>query len=171
MAVLPVRIYGEPVLRQPTAPLDSIDGAIHTLVQNMYATQVKQKGIGLSGPQVGLSRRLFTVDTTEFIKDGGPAVFINPEILGTDGEAVYEEGCLSFPGIYFDVRRPRTVGLRYLDLAGNEQVVEADGVLARIILHEFDHLEGRLFIDTLNEEGRIRIEGIMQQRGIIPARS
>jgi len=169
MAVLPVRIYGDPVLREPTAPLESIDGTIDTLVRNMYATQIKLKGIGLSGPQVGLSRRLFTVDTTELVKDGGPQSFINPEIIGTDGEAVYEEGCLSFPGVYFDVRRPRKVGLRYLDLEGNEQAIEADGVLARIILHEFDHLEGRLFIDTLSEEGRIRIEEVMRQRGIIPA--
>jgi len=169
MAVLPVRIYGDPVLRLPTAPLESIDGTIDTLVRNMYATQVKQKGIGLSGPQIGLSRRLFTVDTTELVKDGRPQAFINPEITGTDGEAVYEEGCLSFPGVYFDVRRPRKVGLRYIDLEGNEQAIEADGVLARIILHEFDHLEGRLFIDTLSEEGLIRIEGIMRQRGIIPA--
>jgi len=170
MAILPVRIYGDPFLRKRADKLENIDAAIVSLVKNMYATQAKQKGIGLAAPQVGLSRRLFVVDTSEMIKGGSPAAFVNPEIIGTNGTAVYEEGCLSFPGIYFDVRRPLQVGIRYLDLEGNEHTLEADGVAARIILHEYDHLDGRLFIDLLTEESRRNIENLMRQKGIIPAK-
>ena len=171
MAILPVRIYGDPILREHAEPVDNIDGTIDALVKNMFATAVKQKGLGLAGPQVGLSRRLFIVDTTEVVKNGSPAAFINPEIIGAHGEAIYEEGCLSFPGIFFDVHRARQVGLRYLDLEGKENIIEADGVLARVILHEFDHLDGHLFIDSLSENGREKIERVLRERGIIPVKS
>jgi len=170
MAILPVRIYGDPLLRKRAERLENIDAATDSLVENMYATLAKQNGIGLAAPQVGLSRRLFVADTSPVIERGSRAVFINPEIIGTDGDAVYEEGCLSFPGIYFDLHRPRRVGIRYLDLQGNEHNLEANGVLARIILHEFDHLEGRLFIDLLTEEAREKIKKLMRQRNIIPAK-
>ena len=170
MAILPVRIYGDPLLRKRAERLENIDAAIDSLAKNMYATLAKQNAIGLAAPQVGLSRRLFAADTSPVIEGGSRAVFINPEIISTDGEAIYEEGCLSFPGIYFDLHRPRRVGIKYLDLDGSEHNLEANGVLARIILHEFDHLEGRLFVDLLTEEAREKIKKLMRQRNIIPAK-
>lgn len=171
MAILPVRIYGDPVLREPCVKVETIDGDILVLVKNMHATVQKHKGLGLSAPQVGLHKRLFVVDTTEFEQNGISAALINPEITGTFGEAIYEEGCLSFPGIYIDVRRPRNVGVRFTDDQGREQNREVDGVLARVVLHEFDHLDGKLFIDLLTEDDRQKIETLMQRKGIIPAQS
>lgn len=169
MAVLPVRIYGDSALRQTVKPLADIDGATSTLVKNMLATLKKQKGIGLAAPQVGLSVRLFVMDASELTDIGEPTALINPEIIGTHGEAIYQEGCLSFPGVYFDVQRPRQAGVRYRDLDGKEHTIEDNGILARIILHEYDHLEGRLFIDLLTEQERRNIESLMRQKGIIPA--
>ena len=170
MAVLPVRIYGDSALRQTAKPLADIDGATSTLVKNMLATLKKQKGLGLAAPQVGLSVRLFVMDVSELTDIGEPTALINPEIIGTHGEAIYQEGCLSFPGVYFDVRRPRQVGARYRDLDGKEHTIEDNGILARIILHEYDHLEGRLFIDLLTEQERRNVESLMRQKGIIPAK-
>jgi len=169
MAVLPVRIYGDAVLRQIARPVAEIDAAIHTLVKNMFATLREQKGIGLAAPQVGLSTRLFVMDPTDVASVGQPTVLINPEIIGSHGETIYQEGCLSFPGIYFDVCRPRHVGVRYFDLDGKECTIEDDGILARIILHEHDHLEGRLFVDTLNGQGRRTVEAALREKGIISA--
>jgi len=166
MSVLPVRLYGDPVLRGPTEPVGNIDTTIATLVRNMHATQAQQGGIGLAAPQVGLSRRLFVVDISSVERGSSPAVYINPEIIGTYGEVVDEEGCLSFPGIHLDVRRARQVGLRYLDLDGRERTLDADGLLARVVLHEFDHLEGRLFVDTLTEEARADVLILLREQGI-----
>jgi peptide deformylase len=171
MAILPVRIYGDPVLRQHAERLTDIDGSVSTLVKNMLATMKKQKGIGLAAPQVGLNKRLFVIDASEVTEEEYPPALINPEIIGTHGEAIYEEGCLSFPGVYFDVRRPRQVAVRYRDLDSKEHTIEDNGILARIILHEYDHLEGRLFIDLLTEQERRNVESLMRQKGIIPAES
>lgn len=157
------------MLRQPADPLTNINATIRTLVKNMYATQARQNGIGLAAPQVGLSRRLFVVDTTEVVREGSAAVFINPEIIGTHGTIVCEEGCLSFPGIHLDIPRPRQVGVRYLDLEGEEHTLEAEGILARIILHEYDHLEGKLFVDTLTAEARERIAALLRNKGDLAA--
>jgi peptide deformylase len=168
MAILPVRIYGDAVLRETARPLASIDGTISTLAANMFATLKRYQGLGLAAPQVGLAVRLFIMDASEVAGVGEPTVFINPEIIGTNGEAIYQEGCLSFPGVYFDVRRPRQIGVRYLDLDGREHTIEDNGVLGRIILHEYDHLEGRLFVDTLTEQDRRNVEAAMREKGIIP---
>ncbi len=167
MAVLSVRLYGDAVLREPTFPVVNIDDSIVSLANNMFATQTKYEGIGLAAPQVGISQRLFVADNRPIDDHGEQLAFINPEILDTRDETVYQEGCLSFPGIYFDVTRPRRVTIRYLDLAAQEQVREFDGVLARIILHEYDHLEGRLFIDTLNQADRDQVIAALKKRGVI----
>jgi peptide deformylase len=112
------------------------------------------KGVGLAGPQVGLMERIFVVQVEGDI----PRIFINPSILETSQELVkYEEGCLSIPGIYADVVRPKTVKIQAWNEKGRPFTLEADGILARVILHEFDHLEGVLFIDRLPEQKRKRI--------------
>jgi len=167
MSILPVRLFGDPVLRKHAEPVEDIDATIAALVKNMYVTQARQKGIGLAAPQVGLSRRLFVVDTTELITAGSSSAYLNPELIGTYGEVVYEEGCLSFPGIHLDICRPRQIGLRFVDLEGKEHTLDADGILARIILHELDHLEGRLFIDMLPEEAQKQVVALLRERGVI----
>ncbi len=167
MAILPIRLYGDTILRAPTTPVAEIDDAVTTLAHNMFTTQTRYEGIGLAAPQVGISRRVFVADNRPIDDHGEQLAFVNPEILEKRGESVYQEGCLSFPGIFFDVTRPRTVTVRYLDLAGREQMREFDGVLARIILHEYDHLEGRLFIDTLNEADRERVIEELKEKGVV----
>jgi peptide deformylase len=112
------------------------------------------KGIGLAGPQVGLMERIFAVH----VEDDIPRIFINPSILETSQEMVkYEEGCLSIPGVYEDVVRPRELRIQAWNERGRPFTLEAGGILARVILHEYDHLEGILFIDRLSEQKRRRL--------------
>src|SRR5687768_4068817 len=108
----------------------------------MYDTMYEAVGLGLAAPQVGVQKRLFTYDVGE-----GPTVIVNPEIVETSGEFPYEEGCLSVPGLRFEIVRPKVVTIRGLDIDGNEVVVEGDEVLARVFLHVVDHLDGVLLLD------------------------
>lgn len=162
--ILPIVAYGDPVLRKEAAdiPKDT-DLDLRQLVDNMFETMYKASGVGLAAPQVGLSVRLFVVDGTPIIdgeeedsEDFDPSLvgfkkaFINPEILEEDGEEwAYEEGCLSIPGIRSDVSRPERVKIQYYDLDWNLHVEEYDGIAARIIQHEYDHIEGVLFTDYM----------------------
>lgn len=144
-----VRVFGDPVLRQKAADIDDIDGTLVKVVDDMLATMYAEPGIGLAAPQVGISKRLFVYDIGE-----GPAAIVNPVIAESDGEWVYEEGCLSVPGLSWEIVRPKQIHLTGLDLDGNEVSFEADELLARLFQHELDHLEGRLLIDHL--EGDVR---------------
>ncbi len=162
--ILPIVAYGDPVLRKEAIdiPKDT-DLDLQALVDNMFETMYKASGVGLAAPQVGMSLRLFVVDGTPIIdgeeedsEDFDPSLvgfkkaFINPEILEEDGEEwAYEEGCLSIPGIRSDVSRPERVKIKYYDLDWNEHIDEYDGIAARIIQHEYDHIEGILFTDHL----------------------
>ena len=162
--ILPIVAYGDPVLRKEAAdiPKDT-DLDLKQLVDNMFETMYKASGVGLAAPQVGLSLRLFVVDGTPIIdgeeedsEDFDPSLvgfkkaFINPEILEEDGEEwAYEEGCLSIPGIRSEVNRPERVKIQYYDLDWNQHVGEYDGIAARIIQHEYDHIEGILFTDYM----------------------
>ena len=145
---------GNELLRQKAAPVKKI-GPEYTkiageLVENLHAG----RGVGLAGPQVGLLERIFAVH----IKGDEPRIFINPSIIETSPETVkYEEGCLSIPGIFADVTRPWRIKIQAWNEKGRPFTLAADGVLARVILHEYDHLEGILFIDRLSEPKRNRI--------------
>jgi len=148
---------GSEILRQKAAPVANIKDESHNwkeVVQEMLDALKKGKGIGLAGPQIGLTQQIFVTN----VEGDGPRVFINPSIIETSQETVkYEEGCLSVPGVYADVIRPKTVKVQAWNEKGRSFILEAGGLLARVILHEYDHLEGVLFIDRLSEPKRKKI--------------
>ncbi|MCR5313152.1 MAG: peptide deformylase [Bacteroidaceae bacterium] len=155
--ILPMYIFGQPVLRKVASEINPKEyPGLQELIQNMYETNRKADGVGLAGPQVGLAIRLFIVDL-DVISDDQPEykgfqhAFINPEILESSEETCnFEEGCLSVPGIHESVKRPERVHVKYID----ENLVEhdewIDGFLARVFQHEYDHLDGKLFIDHVS---------------------
>jgi peptide deformylase len=146
--------FGNELLRQKAEPVEKIDGELADTAQQMIAALKDGKGVGLAGPQVGLLKRIFVVH----VEGGGPRVFINPSIIETSQETVkYEEGCLSLPGVWADVMRPQVVKVQAWNEKGRPFTLETGGILARVILHEYDHLEGMLFIDRLSEPKRNRI--------------
>lgn len=148
--LLPIRTLGDPVLREPTKPVETFDRALRRLADDMLETMYDAPGVGLAGPQVGVSLRIFTYDDGET----GPRVMLNPELADADGEIVEDEGCLSIPGPFHPTARFRSITCRGLDVRGRPIEVVGDGLLARIFQHETDHLDGKLYIDRLDEEGR-----------------
>jgi peptide deformylase len=145
---------GDDALRQKAEPVKPINAEIANIAAEMIETMHQSKGVGLAGPQVGLMKRIFVVHV-----DGDvPRVFINPSIIGTSQETVkLEEGCLSVPGVWVDVVRPESVRVQAWNEKGRPFTIETGGILARVILHEYDHLEGTLFIDRIPESRRNKI--------------
>lgn len=150
MAILKLRKYGDPVLRRKAEDIKVIDEEIKKLACEMKETLKSLGGIGLAGNQVGVAKRIFVIDRTHVDGEEEPIIVINPRLVESSGEQVYEEGCLSAPGIYEDVTRARKVKVRGLNLEGNEVEIEGEGLLSRALLHEMDHLNGVLFIDHLS---------------------
>ncbi|WP_017210771.1 MULTISPECIES: peptide deformylase [Clostridium] len=148
MALRNIRKYGDDVLRKKCREVDKIDDRLLTLIEDMKETMYDADGVGLAAPQVGILKRLFVVDIGD-----GPLVFINPEIIETNGSQIDEEGCLSLPGETEEVMRPNYVRARALNEKGEEFEIEAEELLARAILHEYDHLNGTLFIDRVKGRG------------------
>lgn len=145
-----IRTYGDPVLASKAATVADIDAKVVRIVDEMFSTLYRSdSGIGLAAPQVGIQRQIFVWDMGD-----DPLVVINPEIVESDGEWVYDEGCLSIPGLYVQMTRPKTVLLRGLDLDGNEFELEADELEARLFQHELDHLNGILMFDRMQPEQR-----------------
>lgn len=159
MAVLPIKIYGEDVLRKISMDITNIDGSLVRFLKNMNETMLAARGLGLAANQVGKTIRAFAVDLSHFDVLAEPLIVINPEIMETAGEVTGEEGCLSFPGLYQMIQRPEKVTVKSLDLNGKENFYEASGLLARVLLHEIDHLKGILFIDKLSSAQRKLIKG------------
>ena len=151
MSTYPVRVFGDPVLKQKAKDVTEIDGALARFVDTMVDTMYEAAGVGLAAPQVGVQKRMFTFDVGE-----GPQVLINPEVAEATGEWVYEEGCLSIPGFHFEIVRPKVVTMTGLDLDGNEVTIEGDELLGRVFLHELDHLDGVLMLDRLDPDERKR---------------
>ena len=149
MSVLKVRVYGDDVLRQKAKEVSKISKKIHTLAENMLMTLYAYNGVGLAAPQVGESIRMFVIDVSEANQPKHPIFFINPKIIKKSGSVISNEGCLSFPEAYTDVKRYANVMVKALNSQGKPFTLEAkDGtLLARAIQHEFDHLDGVLFID------------------------
>ena len=148
--IIPIRMLGDPVLKVPAKPVDAFDRSLRRLMDDMVETMYDAQGVGLAGPQVGLSLRLFVFDDGET----GPRFLANPELSGAEGEATVDEGCLSLPGPYHPVSRAERVRCRGLDERGRPVELEGEGLLARIFQHEADHLDGTLFIDRIDAEGR-----------------
>ncbi len=154
--IYPITVYGEPLLRKVAQPITPDYPDLKQLVEDMYETMYHSDGVGLAAPQIGLSIRIFVVDASAAAEDepeleGFKKAFINPEILETRGdEWTMNEGCLSLPEIREDVSRPEFVKIKYLDENLEEHIEEYGGFAARVIQHEYDHLEGKLFIDFLS---------------------
>lgn len=157
MAVLPIRKYGDDVLRLPAEPVAEIDAEIHRLIEDMIDTMYAAPGVGLAANQVGVSKRLMVIDLSVGRRPDECHVFINPEIVDSWGEITEEEGCLSIPDFVEVVTRPERVKLRYLDRNGAEREMWGAGLMARAMCHEIDHLNGTLFVDHLRGFKKDRI--------------
>jgi peptide deformylase len=149
MAPYPIRVVGDPVLKQRAAEVDEIDGRLARIVDDMFTTMYEAPGLGLAAPQVGIQRRFFVYD-----HDEAPGVLINPEIRESSGEWSFHEGCLSIPGLYFEIVRPKQILIVGRDLDGNEVQIEADELEARLFQHELDHLDGVLMTERLDDDQR-----------------
>jgi peptide deformylase len=149
MAVLPIRIYPDPILRETCRPVDTFDDQLATLADDMVETMHDAPGVGLAAPQIGIDLRLAVVDLSVGEDPEAVHVLVNPELLDEDGSETEVEGCLSMPGITDKVTRSERVRIRAQDLRGEAFELEADDWLARAILHEMDHLDGVLFVDYL----------------------
>ena len=164
MAVRPIVIYGNPVLRKVSEPVEEINQETKDLVSDLVDTLKEAHGLGLAAPQIGVSKRVFILDLSAIDLTATLTVFINPEIIETSEQEIeLEEGCLSFPGLYQKIVRPAVVKVRATDLEGNRFELEADGMTARAILHEYDHLEGVLFIDRMSALTRTLIRGRLKK--------
>lgn len=155
MAVLKVLTYGDPLLRKEAEKVHKVSAKIQKLVNDMFDTMYAQNGVGLAAPQVGVLKRIFVLDCSMPETPMPQMVFINPTIVKKSGAIISKEGCLSFPGVYTEVKRYETVTVRYMDMKGSRQelTVEGGGLLCRAIQHELDHLDGVLFVDhVMNPE-------------------
>jgi len=163
--ILPIVAYGDPVLRRKGDEISKDYPALQELIQNMFETMYHAQGVGLAAPQIGKSIRLFVVDASPFEEEEPDAkdfvqVFINPEILSSTGEKwKFNEGCLSIPGVREDVERKPNITIRYYDEAFDYFEEDFTGIIARIIQHEYDHIEGKLFVDHLSPLKKTLIKG------------
>ncbi|MGH9296421.1 MAG: peptide deformylase [Acidimicrobiales bacterium] len=163
MSSYPIRTFGDPVLRQRAAEVDNVDGRLVRLVEDMIETMYEAPGAGLAAPQIGVERRLFVYD----VGDGtGAKTIVNPVISESRGEWEFEEGCLSVPGLHWDIVRPKEVHLSGFDLDGNEVSIDADEYLARVFQHELDHLDGVLLLERLDKETRKQAMAILRSRAM-----
>jgi peptide deformylase len=145
-----IRTYGDPVLKSKAAPVADIDGKVARLVDDMFETLYESdNGIALAAPQIGVQKQIFVWELDE-----RPMVVLNPEIVESSGEWVYDEGCLSIPNLYVEMVRPKQVLMRGVDLDGNTVEIEADELEARLFQHELDHLHGVLMFDRMTPEQR-----------------
>ncbi|HUQ38549.1 MAG TPA: peptide deformylase [Acidimicrobiales bacterium] len=149
MTTQAIRVYGDPVLKQRAREVADVDGKVARLASDMIETMYAAPGLGLAAPQVGVQQRLFVYDIGD-----GPQVVVNPVITESTGEWEYEEGCLSIPGLYFPLVRPKQVHLTGYDLDGNEIDLDADELVARVFQHELDHLDGTLLLERLDVDQR-----------------
>lgn len=157
MAVLEIRRYGDPILREKAHSVDNFGPLEKEILDNMVETLEVHEGIGLAAPQVGVDRRLIVVKGEDKVWK-----LVNPEIIKKKGEGIAEEGCLSLPGIYINVKRASEVVVRAIDTNGEVIVLEGDGLLARALQHEIDHLDGVLIIDYASPAKRILVRKKLQ---------
>jgi len=154
-----IRVFGDPILKRVAEDIEEIDGDLVKTCDRMLQTMYGAPGIGLAAPQVGISKRFFVYDYGD-----GPKVLINPEIKESQGEWEYEEGCLSVPGLSWNIVRPKVIHLVGFDLDGNELSIEADELESRLFQHEMDHLDGRLLLEYLDDSQRSEAKKFLRQR-------
>ena len=161
MAILPVTMYGDKILRKPIDEINEVNIETVELIANMFDTMRNANGIGLAANQVGANKKIFIVDITqvEGFEDQKPIVFVNPNITKySDETSISEEGCLSIPDIRADVERPAKITIEYVDTDMKPQKLEADELLARVIQHEYDHLRGILFPDLVDDATKKKLK-------------
>ena len=161
MAILPITMFGDKILRKKVNKIKAVDNEIIELITNMFDTMRNANGIGLAANQVGADRSIFIVDISniEEYQETKPLVFINPKIVKrSEEQIVFEEGCLSIPDVRGDVERPEAITIEYQDADFKEQTMDADNLLARVIQHEYDHLIGILFTDLVDDELKKRFK-------------
>jgi peptide deformylase len=163
LKLLPIKIYGEDILRRTATNVENINGDLADFVDALVNTMKDANGLGLAANQVGLTKRIFAVDLSYFDVVKSPLVIINPVVAESSGLAKAEEGCLSFPGLYLEVERAERAVLTGLDKSGKEIVVEGTGLVARVMLHELDHLDGKLYIDRLSSLQRGLLKGKLKR--------
>ena len=155
----PLKIYmlGQETLRTPANRIVKVDDSIRKLAKDMLITMYSAKGIGLAAPQVGVQKRILVIDLNFEDPNAPPNIFINPEIISSSASVdTYEEGCLSIPGVYLNVVRPSSIKLSYRDEMGRPKKMNAEGLMARCIQHEIDHLNGILFVDKVTDEDELK---------------
>jgi peptide deformylase len=145
MAIYPIRIFGDPVLRATAADVADDPESLERLVADMLETMYEAPGVGLAAPQIGISKRIFVADVGE-----GPFMMVNPEIVEVAGSWTFDEGCLSVPGYYWPIKRPDYAKARGFDIYGNEIELEGDELMGRVLQHEIDHLHGMLLLERLS---------------------
>ena len=151
MAVRPILTIPDPILRKPAKPVERVDSDLERLAQDMLATMYDAPGIGLAAPQIGVSRRLIVMDPAKDEEPKTPIVMVNPEILErSETLRLHEEGCLSIPDFTAEIERPAVTRVAYIDLQGERQEAELEGIWSTLVQHEIDHLNGVLFIDYLS---------------------
>lgn len=156
---LKIRTFGDPCLRQKSTPVKKVGPAERMLIEAMLATiSEKQTDIGLAAPQIGINKQIFVVDLPDF-----PHVFVDPKIIKAEGREIQEEGCLSFPGITFQVARPKKIWVDYIDENNNSRHLECEGFYARVIAHETDHLNGKLLADHATREEAAQKKDLLTQ--------
>ncbi len=161
MAPFKIRVFGDPVLRQPTHDVTEIDENLMKLAEDMLVTMYEAPGVGLAAPQVGIQKRFFVYDIGE-----GPHAVVNPRLSGHEGEWTYEEGCLSVPDLSWPILRYERVHLDGFDLSGAELSIDADELLARMFQHECDHLDGMLLLERLDKRQRKGAMRALRQRAL-----
>ncbi|MCI0405844.1 MAG: peptide deformylase [candidate division Zixibacteria bacterium] len=162
--VLEIRKYGDPVLRQKADMVTAFDEKLARLAADMMATMEAASGVGLAGNQVGVLKQIFVADTASFEITGSKLAVVNPEIVfRSSEEAIEEEGCLSIPGVYAEVRRPKKIKLAGRNLKGEKMELDAEDMIARVFCHETDHLNGVLFIDRLSALERDLLKGKLSE--------
>jgi len=161
VSTLPIRVYGDPVLNQVATEVDNIDGRVAALAASMIETMYEAPGVGLAANQIGVQKRLFVYD-----KGDGPVVIVNPVIVESQGEWTYEEGCLSVPGMSWEITRANAVHLTGFDLDGNEIDIQTDEFEGRIFQHEMDHLDGVLLIERLDAVQRREAKKLLRAQRV-----
>jgi peptide deformylase len=157
LAVVPIRKYGDEVLRRPTQPVETFDDDLQRLIDDMVQTMIAAPGIGLAANQIGVARRVAVIDLSVGKRPNELHVLINPQIVERIGDQNEDEGCLSVPDFTETVVRPAQVTIKFLDRSGVEREMSGEGLMARAMCHEIDHLDGKLYVDHLRGFKRDRI--------------
>ncbi|MFO7767843.1 MAG: peptide deformylase [bacterium] len=163
MSLLPIRLYGDPILRQTARPVEEVDEGLRQLAADMAETMRASDGVGLAANQVGALRRVLVVDLEPITGEDRVEAFVNPEIVEEEGKMRLEEGCLSIPDVREEIERSRRVRVRYLDTEGEEKEREVEGLLSAVLQHEIDHLDGVLIVDRISPMRRTMIRSTLKR--------